>query len=101
MTVRILDAAEQDLIDGFRFYESQHEGLGEYFLDSLFADIDSLQLYAGVHSVHSGYHRLLARRFPFAVYYKLEGETTDVWAVLDCRQDPVKTEARLTQPRTR
>ena len=29
--IRILDAAAQDLIDGFRFYEVQEVGLGQYF----------------------------------------------------------------------
>ena len=100
MNVRILDEAEQDLFDGFRLYEMQDEGLGDYFLDSLFSDIDSLHLYAGIHSVHFGYYRLLSKRFPFAVYYKSEGETADVWAVLDCRQDPAKIQSRLTEPRT-
>jgi len=33
--VQILDEAEQDLIDGFNFYEAQAEGLGEYFVDAL------------------------------------------------------------------
>lgn len=46
MKLRILDAASQDLIEGYRFYETQQTGLGEYFLDSLYSDIDSLQLYA-------------------------------------------------------
>lgn len=101
MNIQILDEAEQDLVDGFQFYDLQEEELGDYFLDSLFADIDSLHLYAGVHSVHFGYHRLLSKRFPFAVYYRFEGETVNVCAVLDCRQDPTKIEARLTEPRTR
>ena len=60
MNVRILDEAEQDLTDGFRFYEMRDDGLGDYFLDSIFSDIDSLHLYAGIHSVHFGYHRLLS-----------------------------------------
>ena len=34
MNLQILDEAQQDLIDGFRFYESQAPGLGNYFLDS-------------------------------------------------------------------
>lgn len=59
MKVQILDEALQDLTDGYRFYESQQEGLGNYFLDSLFADIDSLQFYAGIHSLQFGYNRLL------------------------------------------
>ena len=73
MKVQILDEAQQDLVDGFRFYESQSAGLGDYFLDSLFADIDSLQIYAGIHPLYFDYHRLLAKRFPCAVYYRMEG----------------------------
>lgn len=59
MNVQLLDEAEQDLIDGYRFYETQDQGLGDYFLNSLFSEIDSLRLYAGIHSVHFGYHRLI------------------------------------------
>ena len=36
MRIRILSAAEEDLEEGFRFYESQSPGLGSYFLDSLY-----------------------------------------------------------------
>ncbi len=42
MKIRILDSASQDLIKGFDFYEKPEAGLGSYFIDSLFADIDSL-----------------------------------------------------------
>ena len=96
MKVQILDEAQQDLVDGFRFYESQSLGLGEYFRDSLFSDIDSLQIYAGIHALHFGYHRFLARRFPYAVYYRVEDNAARVRAILDCRRDPVWIENRLT-----
>jgi hypothetical protein len=49
MKVALSASAEEDLLDGFEFYESQRLGLGWYFLDSLSADIDSLELYAGIH----------------------------------------------------
>lgn len=49
MQVQILDEAEQDLLEGAHFYEHQIAGLGQYFLDSLFSDIDSLQIYGGIH----------------------------------------------------
>jgi len=93
--VQILDEAEQDLLDGYRFYEAQEPGLGGYFLDSLFSDIDSLQLSAGIHSRHFGYHRLLSRRFPFAIYYRVQRKTVRVHAVLDCRKNPVSIDDRL------
>ncbi|MFA7160026.1 MAG: type II toxin-antitoxin system RelE/ParE family toxin [Kiritimatiellia bacterium] len=96
MRIEILGEAQQDLIDGFRFYENQAAGLGDYFLDSLFSDIDSLHLYAGIHVMQFGYHRLLSRRFPFAIYYRIKAKTIFVHAVLDCRQDPTRTHKRLT-----
>jgi hypothetical protein len=46
--IEILAQAQEDLIQGFRFYESQEPGLGAYFLDCLFSDIDSLLVYAGI-----------------------------------------------------
>ncbi|HBB16451.1 MAG: hypothetical protein A3J94_00040 [Syntrophus sp. RIFOXYC2_FULL_54_9] len=96
MKIEILDEAQQDLIDGFRFYESQSIGLGDYFLDSLFSDIDSLQIYAGIHTIHWGHHRLLAKRFPYAVYYRVTGDVIRIHAVLDCRRNPARIRNRLT-----
>lgn len=88
MRVTILDAAERDLEGGYRFYERQSTGLGSYFLDALYSDIDSLSFFEGIHRVVFGYHRLLSRRFPFAVYYKIFGDEVLVTAVLDCRRNP-------------
>jgi hypothetical protein len=49
------------------------KGWGSYFLTNLYADIDSLHLSAGIHSKpYKHYHRLLSRRFPFAVFYTYE-----------------------------
>lgn len=63
MIVRILRPALEDLAAGREFYNRQREGVGSYFSDSLFAEIDSLVLYAGIHRMQFGYHRLLAKRF--------------------------------------
>ena len=43
MKIEILDKAQDDLIQGFHFYEAREPGLGPYFLDCLFSDIDSLR----------------------------------------------------------
>ena len=61
--VRIGVSAERDLLVGFDFYETQAAGLGQYFLDSLFSDIDALALYAGVHPKPlADLHRRLSQR---------------------------------------
>jgi len=94
--IRLHDDAEQDITSAAEFYEKQSEGLGEYFLDSIFADIESLHLYAGIHASHFGYHRILAKRFPFAIYYRTESNVVFVYAILDCRKNPTFTKHRLT-----
>jgi len=96
MRIELLDEAEQDLVDGFAFYEGKSEGLGGYFLDSLFADIESLRIRAGVHALTFGYRRLLAKRFPFAIYYRVDNDVMRIYAVLDCRRDPAWIRHRLT-----
>ena len=62
MKIKILASASRDLIDGYRFYEMQAEGIGAYFLDSLYSDIDSLIVSAGMHAIYfRKYHRLLSK----------------------------------------
>ena len=96
MRIELLDSVEKDLLDGFQFYERQSKGLGNYFLESLFSDIDSLNLYAGIHAIHFGYNRMLSKRFPFAIYYKSDKEIIRVYAILDCRRNPAWIRNRLS-----
>ena len=88
MKIEILSIAMSDIQFGQQFYEQQQEGLGAYFLDSLFSDIDALLLYAGIHQQFFGYYRALSKRFPYAIYYRVNGQSIQVWRVLDCRQKP-------------
>ena len=97
MQIRLTRSAEEDLLRGVAFYEAQQQSLGTYFLDSPYADIDSLILYAGIHAKPTGrFHRALSKRFPFAIYYEVKNDIITVVAILDCRQNPGATKARLT-----
>ena len=100
MRIKILSSAVEDLHSGRLFYELQADGIGEYFFDTLFSDIDSLALYAGIHQKIFGYHRLLSQRFPYAVYYTLEGDVAVVWRVLDLRRHPDRIQKALDQGRS-
>jgi hypothetical protein len=75
MKIKILESANQDLREGFDFYESQETGIGNYFLETLFSDIESLRLFAGIHSMCI--------------------DEVKVYAVLDCRRDPAWIRKRL------
>jgi hypothetical protein len=97
MVVELRVEARRDLLDGARFYERQREGLGAYFTDRLFEDLERLEGEAGIHETVFGLHRKLARRFPFAIYYRITSSIIDVVAVLDCRRDPETISNRLSQ----
>jgi ParE toxin of type II toxin-antitoxin system, parDE len=88
MKIVILPSAMNDLAEGFLFYENQQEDLGDYFLDSIFSDVDSLKIYGGIQRKVFGFHRLLAKRFPHGIYYEIERNEIRIRAVLDCRRDP-------------
>ena len=89
MKIEILDLARDDLIAGYHFYESQEAGLGKYYLICLYADIESLKIYAGIHQkIYLRFHRALSKRFPFAIYYTVEDSLIRVSAIIDCRKNP-------------
>ncbi len=51
MKVAILPSAKRDLERGMVFYESQQQGLGGYFLESIGFDIDPIETLGGIHPV--------------------------------------------------
>ncbi len=74
MRVELRVEARHDLVEGALFYEQQREGLGGYFTDRLFEDLDRLEGEAGIHVTVGGLHRKLSKKFPFAIHYKTKTE---------------------------
>ena len=95
MNIKILTEAQNDIAKAILFYEKQKENLGKYFLDSIMSDIESLYIYYGIHFRVRNYFRLLLKRFPFAIYYKFDQNFIYIYAVLDCRQNPIFLNQRL------
>lgn len=95
MRINILRSARNDLEQGYDFYEGCEEGIGEYFLSSLEAEIRSVETTGGTHQVVQGYYRKYASRFPYAIYYKVEGNEVRIHAVIDTRRDPEWINNRL------
>ncbi|MEY2880919.1 MAG: hypothetical protein RLZZ15_3299 [Verrucomicrobiota bacterium] len=98
MIVRVLAHARVDLVDGYWFYEAQAAGLGDYFLARIYEDLARLGACAGLHrKIPSGHHRMISRRFPFAIYYRVAGGAAEVDAILDCRRAPAWIQRRLRE----
>ncbi len=92
MTITVLKTARADLSEGYRFYEGQEPGLGDYFLQSIYLDLKALGRVAGIHrKMSNGSHRMIAHRFPYAIYQGV----VEVSAIIDCRRSPEWIKQRL------
>ena len=97
--VVVLEEAADDLHDGRVFYDTQEEGVGDYFFDSLLSDMESLFICGGVHLREHGLYRMLAKRFPYAIYYEISDDIAYVIAVLPMRRDPAWIQKKLKRAR--
>ncbi len=95
--IQILADAEHDLYEGRNFYDKQGKNIGDYFWDSILSDIESLMIFAGVHKKDYGYYRMLAKRFPYAIYYDINQDVASVIAVLPLRRNPVWIKDKMSK----
>jgi plasmid stabilization system protein ParE len=86
--VVVLSEAASDIEAGIDFYNRLEPGVGWYFRDSLLADMRRLGTHFGEHRVQFGFFRMLAGKFPYAIYYRDHAEIRQVVAVLDLRRNP-------------
>ena len=93
----IAPEAEQDLDQGYTWYEKQRVGLGEEFLTSVDACIAGICRTPKVgRLIHENYRRALIRRFPYAVFYEYENDTVTVYCVVHTSRDPKFWQERLS-----
>ncbi len=93
----ILEQAANDIEQAKQFYNINGINIGDYFFDCIISDIESLKIYAGIHSKHFGLYRMLSKRFPYGIYYDIFETTVVIIAVLDLRKNPGWIRNKLTQ----
>jgi plasmid stabilization system protein ParE len=88
--------AEADLADAKDYYERQRDGLGTEFVKSIAETFERIERLPESHpDIHRGVRRALTRRFPFAIYYRIEGDEVIVIAVMHSRRDPRSWKSRV------
>jgi plasmid stabilization system protein ParE len=93
----IAPEAARDIDEAYSWYESQHTGLGEEFLNCVDACISSICRRPEIHEkVYEDYRRGLVRRFPYAIFYEYAGDSITVYCVLHTARDPAKWRQRLS-----
>jgi plasmid stabilization system protein ParE len=88
--------AELDLAEAYAWYEKRRAGLGEEFLSSVDACLESIRRQPEMYAlVHEMYRRALIRRFPFAIFYEYSEAAVTVYSGFHTSRDPEKWRQRL------
>jgi len=91
MILRYTDRSKDDVELAFEWYEKQRRGLGFDFLDCVEVSLKSIQSFPEMYeNVYSNFRRCVIRRFPFSVFYTIEGDEIVIHSIFDNRQDPQK-----------
>lgn len=78
-----------DVAEAFLWYESQRSGLGDEFENEVGATIGLVTATPEAAPIVLGHlRRALVNRFPFAIYYTIEGEVIELRGVLHTSRDP-------------
>src|SRR5262249_10153036 len=95
-TVIIRPRAEDDLVEGRRWYNRQRAGLGQEFIADIARTLqrvaDQPELYS---TVYRDVRRALPRRFPYAIYFRLRGEVVIVSAVIHVSRSDGRWKSRF------
>ncbi|GMV07528.1 MAG: hypothetical protein AMXMBFR53_38030 [Gemmatimonadota bacterium] len=95
MTVRFRAEAATDVTLARDWYDAQREGLGDSFVGSLERTVDLIAaLPEAFPEIAAGLRRALLSRFPYALYYRFDGNVVDVIACLHTRQSPGRWRSR-------
>ena len=100
-TLRFLPVVEEDGIGGDSWCEAKSPGLGEEFLRMFYACVGDIPrnplLYP---KVHNEFRRCLLRRFPYAVYFMINGEQIIAAGHFHGVRDPRAVESPLRNRKT-
>ncbi|HLY62031.1 MAG TPA: type II toxin-antitoxin system RelE/ParE family toxin [Terriglobia bacterium] len=88
MSILIRPADAADIAEAFRWYERQRLGLGDEFLAVVQFALENIEANPTLYSVvHRETRRLLLRRFPYGIFYRVYGECIVVVARMHGRRN--------------
>lgn len=93
--VRPISAASADLVAAHDWYEQRSPGLGKDLVRMVDAAVAGIgrnpELFP---PVHRGLRRVLVRRFPYAVFYRIDPDAVRLIGVLHAKMDLRRLEGR-------
>ena len=92
----ITPEAEADIAEAKAWYEHKREGLGDEFLLCVEAGLDHIRRSPGAGTeIHPGVRRVVIKRFPYGIYYRVDPDQIAVLAVYHGRRDPRGWQTRV------
>jgi plasmid stabilization system protein ParE len=89
VSLRLRDAAEADIGDAHAWYRERGHELGDQFLAAVDQCLESIESNPLTFpAVHREIRRALLRKFPYCVFYIVEGPDVVVLACLHGHRDP-------------
>jgi plasmid stabilization system protein ParE len=90
-TLRVLPEAEEELAEAAAWYEAKRTGLGVELIavvDRAFEEILEAPLACTLWRDDRPYRRWILQRFPYVVFFHIEGEVVEVVAVAHAKRRP-------------
>jgi toxin ParE1/3/4 len=97
MTRRLIlrPEADAELTDAMEYYEERRRGLGDEFFFAVDDALTAIRHRAeSFPAVHGDVRRALLRRFPYGVYYFVEGDAVVVIAIFHGKRNPKRWQDR-------
>lgn len=96
LTVVYLPAAEDDIAAGHAEYESESPGLGDRFAQAVRTHVDKIAWMPEMYGeVAAGVRAAPVRKFPYVVYYRIDGQRAVILAVTHGRRHRQGWEQRV------
>ena len=93
--IRLREESERDLEEAASWYESQRQGLGEDFLDTVLQMLSTIeQSPMSFPIVHRSIHRAVLPKFPFSVFYFVQDSEVSVISVMHGSRHPSRWQRR-------
>jgi plasmid stabilization system protein ParE len=84
-----------DIDEAYTWYENQRSGLGEQFLTEVQSVLDRIERNPELHAlIHKDVRHTRVKRFPYAVFYRIEIHRITVIAVQHGKRDPRRWQSR-------
>lgn len=87
--LRFTAAARADVLDAYDWYETKRRGLGIRFLEEIDAAVERIKIHPRASSAMlDDIRRVLLRKFPYGLFFRIEPEAIYVIACFHASRDP-------------